>query len=95
MKKILSLLTASILFLGIGFAQVANAEWQKSSNGWNYYDNGSLKTGWIQDNGNWYFLNKSGNMVTGWIEDKGTWYYAKEDGSLNNSKTTTTTPREI
>lgn len=36
-------------------------------NKWYYLDvvNGDMKTGWIELNGKWYYLNTSGEMVTG------------------------------
>jgi glucan-binding YG repeat protein len=92
-KRILSLIMIAGIMLGISVP--AQAEWQKGDNGWNYYENGTLKKGWVQDNGNWYFFNKDGNMLTGWVIDNGAWYYMREDGSLNDSKTTKTIPSEI
>jgi len=47
----------------------------------------TLKTGWISDEGHWYYLQKSGGfdaridsltvgeLVRGWINDNSTWYY--------------------
>ena len=35
-----------------------------------------MATGWIQDKGEWYYLNASGAMAYGWIQDTdGNWYY--------------------
>lgn len=48
--------------------------------GWStkYYDNaGAMKTGWMKQNGNWYFFNDSGNLVTSDIVDGG---YSDENG---------------
>lgn len=95
MKKILSLLTASILFLGIGFTQVANAEWQSTSRGWQYNQNGTTQTRWLKDNNQWYYLGYDGIMKTGWVYDVGTWYYLMDHGVLNDSLTTKTMPTEI
>lgn len=37
------------------------------------------ETGWVQDNGNWYYLNGDGVKVTGWQSDipdwEGNWFY--------------------
>ena len=55
----------------------------------NYYfdQDHSLKTGWISDEGHWYYLQKDGGfdsrinrlpvgeIVRGWIDDNSTWYY--------------------
>ena len=96
-KKVFSFLMTLILLVGIGFTQnvYAASNWQQTSQGWSYSENGIAKTGWILDGDNWYYLNQSGNMMTGWIITNGTWYYMLEDGSLDNSKTTTTVPNEI
>ena len=48
-----------------------------------------MQTGWVQDNGTWYYLNGSGAMQTGWFEVNGKWYYANRSGAL---LTNTTTP---
>ena len=41
-------------------------------------------TGWLLDNGKWYWLDSSGAMKTGWLlnESDGFWYYLKPDGSM-------------
>lgn len=40
------------------------------------------KTGWVQENGKWFYYDKSGSKVTGWMQDGKTWYYLKADGSM-------------
>ena len=53
-----------------------------------YFDNGyAVKTGWIYDDGQWYYLQKNGGFesrinslkvgepVRGWANDNSTWYY--------------------
>ena len=50
-----------------------------------YFDQDhSLKTGWLYDQSNWYYLTKTGNSGnknlggekrSGWIQDASTWYY--------------------
>ncbi|WP_297425825.1 hypothetical protein [Clostridium sp.] len=100
MKKIRKRILSFVLTLGlVGTGLTTNAyagAWQKNSNGnWTYTENGTLKTGWFLDGTNWYYFNKSGNMITGWIQDQEKWYYMCEDGSLDDSKTTATTPNEI
>lgn len=57
-KLILGLLTIGLI--GTGFAQGANAEWKQTSNGWAYTENGVAKTGWLLDNGIYYYLNSNG-----------------------------------
>ncbi|MDR3597424.1 hypothetical protein [Clostridium sp.] len=97
-KKIFtSFLITLILLVCTRFTQNAYAAsgWQEIYTGWVYFENGTMKTGWILTNSNWYYIDKSGIMQTGWINDNGTWYYLTEDGSLNNAKTTTTMPSEL
>jgi len=51
----------------------------------NFYDsilNQTLKAGWVSDNGNWYFYNKSGDVKTGWISDNGNWYFCDDTGAM-------------
>lgn len=48
-----------------------------------------MMTGWVLDNGKWYYLNPSGDMKEAeWVLYKDQWYYMKEDGSMAvNEKT--------
>ncbi|MEH6977175.1 hypothetical protein [Bacillus pseudomycoides] len=47
-----------------------------------------MKTGWVQDNNKWYYMNTSGQMLAnGWITDNGKSYYLRVDGSWDESKT--------
>ena len=41
-----------------------------------------MKTGWLNDNGTWYYLQSNGAMKTGWLNDNGTWYYLNANGSM-------------
>ena len=41
-----------------------------------------MKTGWLKDNGSWYYLQDSGAMQTGWMQVSGKWYYAYNSGEL-------------
>ena len=41
-----------------------------------------MQTGWVKDNGTWYYLNQSGAMQTGWVKDNGIWYYLNDSGAL-------------
>lgn len=39
-------------------------------------DDGSNKTGWVKESGNWYYFDRQeGYMRTGWIKDNNKWYY--------------------
>ena len=46
-----------------------------------------MKTGWLYDNGAWYYLKESGAMATGWINDGGTWYYLNAAGAMLSNTT--------
>ncbi len=59
----------------------------------NYYFNEdhSLKTGWLYDQSNWYYLAKKGHLGkdylggerrAGWINDDSTWYYLDPETSI-------------
>jgi len=60
--------------------------------GWNKLDNGdyvyyeaaknSLKTGWLQYQGGWYYLNPEGIMQTGLSAIKGQFYYFNKSGAM-------------
>ena len=90
MKKKMSKLPAviaaagvcTLLFAGSAFA----GQWHKDGSAWRYTDDSGrgVNSGWIQDNGNWYFLapdsTGSGAMKTGWIMDGDTWYYLTPSG---------------
>ena len=49
-----------------------------------YYENGTVKTGWLKDNGKWYYLNPNnvGVMQTGWQKISGKWYYFNSSGVM-------------
>ena len=43
---------------------------------------GTKATGWVKDNGAWYYLNAEGVMQTGWVKDNGIWYYLDGSGAM-------------
>lgn len=50
---------------------------------WYYFSGGEAAPGWLQYDGNWYYIDNCGRMVTGWFKDsKGDWYYLKSDGTM-------------
>ena len=49
---------------------------------------GEMKTGWIADNGSWYYADETGAMATGWVKSGEKWYYLYEDGKMAVSTTT-------
>jgi uncharacterized protein YkwD len=52
----------------------------------NLSSNGSLKTGWINDNGNWYYLDNTGTMQTGVIKINGRTYCLNPSGAMQTGK---------
>ena len=59
--------------------------WRKDAKGqWSYLKDakGTKATGWLKDNGTWYYLNAEGVMQTGWVKDNGTWYYLDGSGAM-------------
>ena len=51
----------------------------------NYYfdQDHSLKTGWLYDQSNWYYLDaQNGDMKTGWVSINGYWYYLRSSGTM-------------
>ena len=66
-------------------AAVVKFGWNKDTKGnWTYVvdSKGTKATGWINDQGTWYYLNAEGVMQTGWVKDNGTWYYLKSSGAM-------------
>ena len=58
-------------------------------NGYYYYFNqdGSLYTGWLEQNGKWYYLNAldnslQGALFTGWIRRDGKTYFTDSNGEM-------------
>jgi len=41
-----------------------------------------MATGWVQWNGDWYYLRGDGAMATGWVQSGGLWYYMQADGAM-------------
>ncbi|MCA1320499.1 5'-nucleotidase C-terminal domain-containing protein [Bacillus tianshenii] len=39
-------------------------------------------TGWVKEDGVWYYYDQEGNMQTGWEKVNGKWYFFNEDGAM-------------
>ncbi len=47
-----------------------------------------MQTGWLQDNGTWYYLEASGAMKANqWFEVGGKWYHVDATGALSVNTT--------
>ena len=44
-----------------------------------------MQTGWLKDEGAWYYLDTSGRMQTGWLNDNGTWYHLESSGKMSTN----------
>lgn len=68
---------------GTGEADANLSGWKETEEGWYFYENGQLKTGWLMDGGDWYYLNpETGLMATGFVTVGGRTYFLKEDGRM-------------
>lgn len=61
--------------------------WYEVKNYWyyfkkNYPNAGAMQTGWIFDEGRWYYLGENGVMKTGWRLLGGKWYYLGQSGAM-------------
>ena len=60
-------------------------DWKYTDENWFYLgdkNDGAMKTGWILENGQWYYLNESGTMYRGWLKYKDIWYFLKLNGQM-------------
>ncbi|WP_315069312.1 hypothetical protein [uncultured Clostridium sp.] len=90
-NKIFKIITLTLALSSVGTvtAFADGGYWQQSGSSWYYKDSstGTIKTGWIQDNGYWYYLNSDGVMQTGWLYDSGNWYYLYSNGTMATNTT--------
>jgi glucan-binding YG repeat protein len=61
-----------------------NQWWFDKNTGKNYYlkEDGTMATGWLNNNNNWYYLNAGGEVQTGWICLDKNWYYLNKSGVM-------------
>lgn len=57
--------------------EIRNDQWkyQRGANKFAYKE-------WIEDNGNWYYMDNNGVMTTGWQQIDGQWYYMDQAGVM-------------
>ena len=84
MKKRMAM-TLTALALSVIMAIPAYAgTWKYVNDQWKY-QRGANKFAykeWIQDNGNWYYMDNNGVMTTGWQQIDGQWYYFDAEGYM-------------
>lgn len=63
---------------------IKNSWFYDRNYGKSYYlqADGTMVTGWLNNNGKWYYLGADGAMKTGWILDGNKYYYLYSDGSM-------------
>ncbi len=85
-KKNIALIMCMVMGISIKISNEANADfkdgWISTDKGWNYYENGNIKTGWLNDKGDFYYLKDNGSMAIGWIDVDNDWYYMNESGAM-------------
>ena len=64
------------------FSEEEKEGWNKTENGWEYYENGKKAVGWRAIAGYWYYFDKDGVMETGWVSVGGHWYYMNSSGEM-------------
>lgn len=82
MKKRLILLMASLALSAAMAVPAFAGTWKYENEQWKYQrgTNNYVYNDWVEDNGNWYYMNNSGWMLTGWQTIEGKWYYFDETG---------------
>lgn len=67
-------------------------EWRRDEHGWYYMLNGGpdyARSGWLKDQGRWYFFDQWGYMYRDtWVQYKGDYYYVDKSGAMWYSTTT-------
>ena len=43
---------------------------------------GTIKTGWVQEGGKWYYYSSNGEMTKGWLKINGYSYFFNDDGTM-------------
>ena len=84
MKKRLAVTLAAVA-LSVVMSVPAYAGTRKYVNDQWKYQRGANKFAykeWIEDNGNWYYMDNNGVMTTGWQQIDGQWYYMDQAGVM-------------
>ena len=60
----------------------AKIGWDKTDEGWVYYEDGQKAVGWKDVSGTWYYFNENGLMQTSWVQAGNIWYYMNNSGAM-------------
>lgn len=63
-------------------ALIAEKGWRHINGSWYFYSNYRKQSGWIQDGGHSYYLNKDGQMQSGWLDYENENYYLWQNGTM-------------
>ena len=91
MKKRLAVTLAAVALSVVMSVPAYAGTWKYVNDQWKY-QRGANKFAykeWIEDNGNWYYMDNNGVMTTGWQQIDGLWYYLNpvSDGTRGARKT--------
>ena len=84
MKKRLAVTLAAVALSVVMSVPAYAGTWKYVNDQWKY-QRGANKFAykeWIQDNGNWYYMDNNGVMTTGWQQIDGQWYYMDQAGVM-------------
>ncbi|MCI9541721.1 MAG: glycoside hydrolase [Lachnospiraceae bacterium] len=56
--------------------------WAIRGGKWFYFLDHRKQTGWVNDNGTYYFLDAKGAMQTGWHKEENSWFYLASNGAM-------------
>lgn len=84
MRKIIFTFLFTVFLAGISSVLCYGADgWRQERDEWYYYDGSHMRTGWIREGGQTYYLGADGRMVTGWCKIDGDWYLFRADGAMH------------
>ena len=82
MAVVVATTMTSLTPLGVSAATINS----KSNNYYKLISNGTLKAGWIKEDGKWYYSNSAGIMQTGVIKVNGKTYCLNANGAMETGK---------
>ncbi len=57
--------------------------WRMENDQWTYWENGQIKTGFVQSDGIWYHINDEGSLDIDWVWIDGKLYYFNGNGAMH------------